>query len=227
MGFPILVRWHLYIETAPRYLCCKYEKITFWYVCITESPMKHAGVDICNTVELHWSLHYSPVRMLIHCWPNPYFSQCPSISVCLIGHHCKSNPFNGWSTLGKLVRKAVAWMADMDGLLMEPCITHWGRVTHICVSKLTIIGSENVLSPDRRQGIIWINDGLLLIGPWGTNFSEILIEILTFSFKKMRLKVSSAKRRPFCLGLNVIIESVIKFNGQGNDFMPKMQQTFI
>ena len=42
------------------------------------------------------------------------------------------------------------------------------------------------------------------IGPLGTNFSEILIEILTFPFKKMRLKVSSAKWRPFCLGLNVI-----------------------
>ena len=84
-------------------------------------------------------------------------------------------------------------------------ITHWGPVTHICVSKLTVIGSDNGLSPDRRQAIILTNAGLLLIGPLQTNFSEILIEILTFSFKKMRLKVSSAKRRPFCLGLNVIM----------------------
>ena len=83
--------------------------------------------------------------------------------------------------------------------------THWGRVTHICVSKLTITGSDNGLSPDRCQAIIWINAGVLLIGPLGTNFSEILIEILAFSFKKMRLKVSSAKRRPFCLVLNVLI----------------------
>ena len=84
-------------------------------------------------------------------------------------------------------------------------LIHWGRVTHICVSKLTIIGSDNGLSPHRRQAIIWTNDGILLIGPLGTNFSEISIEILTVSFKKMRLKVSSAKRRPFCLGLNVLI----------------------
>ena len=83
-------------------------------------------------------------------------------------------------------------------------LTHWGRVTHICVSKLTIMASDNGLSPDRRQAIIWTNAGLLLIGPLGTNFSEILIKILAFSFKKMRLKVSSAKRRPFCLGLNVL-----------------------
>ena len=83
-------------------------------------------------------------------------------------------------------------------------ITYWGRVTHICVSRLTITGSDNGLSPGRRQAIIWTNAGILLIGSLGTNFSENLIEVLTFSFTKMRLKVSSAKWRPFCLGLNVI-----------------------
>ena len=49
-------------------------------------------------------------------------------------------------------------------------------MTHICVSKLTIIGSDNGLLPDQRQAIIWTNTGLLLIGPLGTNHSEILIE---------------------------------------------------
>ena len=83
-------------------------------------------------------------------------------------------------------------------------LTHWGRVTHICVGKLTIIGSDNGLSPDRRQAIIWTNDGLLLIVHLETNFSEILIETLTFSFKKMRLTVSSGNWRAFCLGLNVL-----------------------
>ena len=83
-------------------------------------------------------------------------------------------------------------------------LTHWGRVTHIFVSKLTIIDSDNGFSPDRRQAIIWTNAGLLFVGPLGTNVSKILIKILTFAFKKMRLKVSSAKRRSFCLGLNVL-----------------------
>ena len=83
-------------------------------------------------------------------------------------------------------------------------LTYWGRVTHICVSKLTIIGSDNGLSPGRCQAIIWANAGLLLIGSLGTNFSEILIETLTFSFKKMHLKISSAKWRPFCHGLIVL-----------------------
>ena len=42
-------------------------------------------------------------------------------------------------------------------------IPHWGRVTHICVSKLTIIGSDNGLAPGRRQATIWTNAGILLI----------------------------------------------------------------
>ena len=79
-------------------------------------------------------------------------------------------------------------------------LTHWGRVTDICVSKLTIISSDN-----EPMVILWTNAEILLIGPLGTNFSEILIEIGTFSFKKMHLKVSSAKRRPFCLCLNLLI----------------------
>ena len=83
-------------------------------------------------------------------------------------------------------------------------LTHWGRVTHICVGKLTIIGSDNGLSPERRQAIIRTNAGILLIGPLRTNFSEILIGIQTFSFKKMYLKMSSAKRRPFCSSLSVL-----------------------
>ena len=76
-------------------------------------------------------------------------------------------------------------------------LIHWGRVTHICVAYLTIIASDNGLAPS--------NTGILSYRSLGTNFSEILIKISTFSFKKMRLKVSSAKWRPFCLGLNVLI----------------------
>ena len=84
-------------------------------------------------------------------------------------------------------------------------LSHWGRVTHICVGKLPIIDSDNGLSHARRQAIIWPNAGILLIRPLGTNFSEILIGIHTISFTKMHLKISSSKWRPFCLGPNVLI----------------------
>ena len=97
----------------------------------------------------------------------------------------------------------ILYQAGDDHLSMM-VLTHWGRVTHISVGKLTIIGSDNGLSPGRRQAIIWTNAGILLIRPLGTNFSEILIGVQTFSFKKMHLKMSSAKWRPFCPGLNVL-----------------------
>ena len=89
-------------------------------------------------------------------------------------------------------------------IVVEKGLTHWGWVRHICIGRLTIIGSDNDLSPGWRQAIIWTNAWILLIEPLGKNFSEILIGIQIFSLKKMHLKMLSAKWRPFCLGLNVI-----------------------
>ena len=56
----------------------------------------------------------------------------------------------------------------------------------------------------RRQAIILADAGKLIIGHLGSIFSGILIEILTFSLKKMLLKVSSVKWQPFYLGVNVL-----------------------
>ena len=58
-------------------------------------------------------------------------------------------------------------------LLMESItVTHWGRVTHICVGELTIIASDNGFLLGRRQAIIWTNAAILLIGyklQWNLN----------------------------------------------------------
>ena len=86
-------------------------------------------------------------------------------------------------------------------------LTHWGRVMHICVSNLTIVGSNNGLSPGRRQAIIWTNSGMLLNGNLRTNFNESSIGIQTFSLKKKHFKMSPAKQCSFCLGLNVLKDS--------------------
>ena len=83
-------------------------------------------------------------------------------------------------------------------------LTHWGRVTHKCVGNLTIIGSDNGLSPGRRQAIIWTNAVILLIRILGTNFSKIPGETHSFSYSEMHLKMSSAKWRLFGLDLNVL-----------------------
>ena len=82
--------------------------------------------------------------------------------------------------------------------------THWGRVMHIWINKLTVIGSDDVLSPDRRQVIIWTNAGKSLIRILGTNFSKIFREIKAFSFKKIHSNMLSAKWRQFGLGTNVL-----------------------
>ena len=65
----------------------------------------------------------------------------------------------------------------LNGNECQANLNHWGRVTHMCVGKLIIIGSDNGLSPSRRQAIIWTNPGILLIRPLETNFSENPIEI--------------------------------------------------
>ena len=80
-------------------------------------------------------------------------------------------------------------------------LTQSGRLMHKCAGKLAIIGPDNGLSPRRCRAIIWTNDRLLLIGHLGRNLSEILIIIHAFSFKKMHLKMSSAKWRALYLGL--------------------------
>ena len=79
--------------------------------------------------------------------------------------------------------------------LFSPLI-HLARLTHICVSKLTIIYSDNGLSYGRHQAIIWINAKILLIGYLGTKFGEIVDKIHKSSFKKMHMKMSSGKFRP-------------------------------
>ena len=72
-------------------------------------------------------------------------------------------------------------------------LTHQGRMIHICVANVTIIGSDIGWSP-----------GALLIETLGTIFSELSIGNHTFSFGKMHIKMSSAKWRSFCLGFNVL-----------------------
>ena len=67
--------------------------------------------------------------------------------------------------------------------------------------KLTNISSDNGLSPIRRQAIIWTNAVIVSIRPQGTYFSEILLKIPKFSFKKIHLKISCAKWRPQCVNI--------------------------
>ena len=130
--------------------------------------------------------------------PGLNIHQCWFLSNWNLGNKLQSNLKKNTTIVIKWYKLKMSSIGWRPLYLGRNVLTHWSRVTHICVSKLTIIGSDNGLSPDPHQAIIWTNAGLLLIGPL-RNKLQWNIEILTSSFKKMRLKVSSAKRRPFCL----------------------------
>ena len=126
-------------------------------------------------------------------------SDCRAATFFQIAHRIYSiaRPCKFWG--GCCVVSSQSWH-----VLFYYHFAYWGRVTHICVSKLTSIGSGSGLVMGRRQTIFWTNSGILLIRILGTNFSGILSKIHTFSFKKIPSKLSSGNWRPLCLGLNVL-----------------------
>ena len=127
---------------------------------------------------------------------------------CSYHNDLKIGLFVGYFLMGWVLIRAGVYCPHLWAQLVWSeevlSLTHWGRVMHICVSKQTIVGSDNGLLPGRRQAIIWTNAGILLTGTLETNFNEISIKIRIFSFKKMGLNMSSVKWQPFCLGLNVL-----------------------
>ena len=105
-------------------------------------------------------------------------------------------------------------------------LTHWGRVTHICVGKLTIIGPDNGLSPGRRQAIIWTYAGILLIRPrnklqWKFNRnSNIFIQ-------ENALENVVCQMASICLGLNVLKMHIRKNSYILSYFPPTLSGIFV
>ena len=88
---------------------------------------------------------------------------------------------------GLVRRKIIRICVQAQLIARIDCLTDWGRLTHMCVSKIIIIGSDNGFSPGRLQAIIWSNAGILLTGPLGINLNEISFQINTFSFRETHL----------------------------------------
>ena len=138
--------------------------------------------------KIPWKIGISVIRLLAHIST----AAVPCAKFC-IDHLLEF----GWEW-NKFSRKL-----KRDGEIlhkMDPCT----QSVNSCVGKLTSIGSDNGLSPVRRQAIIWTNARVLLIGPVWANFNEILVGVQIFPFRKMHLHMSSANLRPVCLGLNVL-----------------------
>ena len=98
-------------------------------------------------------------------------------------------------------------LKELSQINITTCLTHWGWVMHICANKLTIIGSDNGLSPGGWQAIIWTNAGILSIRTSGTNFSEISSEIHIFSFNEEIVFVICHLR----IGGNFVLASTVVY----------------
>ena len=88
----------------------------------------------------------------------------------LIGRCTYSITPNEFTYIGSQRRLSLSRKMLESRVIHEYCLkrrglTHWGRVTYICVGNLTIIGPDNGLSSGRRRAIIWTNAGTLLTGP--------------------------------------------------------------
>ena len=102
------------------------------------------------------------------------------------------NKIGSGNGLSPVRRQAITWI-NTDLLSIEPYeqisvkfesmsrLTFTGRFNSLRPGYaymrriLSTIGSDNGLLPGRRQAIIWTSAEILLIGPLGTNFNQILI----------------------------------------------------
>ena len=129
-----------------------------------------------------------PWNRYLYYWPFVREIHCPSLLYMLYTINGLHGSIAFVFIKHAFIFNSVCWHLLTVTFSTDNTLTHWGGVTHKCVSKLTIIGSDNGLSPGRRQAIIWTNAGILWIRPLGTNFSEILNEIRAFHSRKCTWK---------------------------------------
>ena len=120
----------------------------------------------------------------------------------------------GWTIFGKgasdhrmqFILIFISWGLDGDGLVkwvrIWLILNRWHTSNHplqhvrFCIHasvNWVIISTGNGLALVRRQAITWTYASLLSIGLLGMDYCELWIGILSFSFKKRHLNMSSAK----------------------------------
>ena len=148
-----------------------------------ENNNKNSGKRLCiNRILLCGLYIFIGYMNCLMLWYRDTVEYSGLIWICRI-RHCVINPYTaepGYrQNYGDHVLTTNASLLlcnELSAAIKLSDLTHWGRVTHVCLSKLTVVVSDNGLSPGRRQAIIGTNVGLLSIGPSGTNFRENLID---------------------------------------------------
>ena len=113
----------------------------------------------------------------------------------------------------------------ISGLLFfisnDQMLIYWGRVTHVCVSKLTIVGSDNGLLPGRRQAIIWTNAGLFVNSnlrnklQWNIKQnSDIFIQ--ENAFENVVCEMAAILSQPQCVKVGRCVQGIISHTGNMN-----------
>ena len=125
--------------------------------------------------------------------PSHYLNQWLFIIGKVQWHSCEGNFGRITSATNHKIRWTITYLNFHSSLPVTNDLTHlpWCRI--YASVNWVIINSGNGLSPVRRQATTWTNAPSLSIGLMRTNFNGIWIRILSFSFKKINLNMSSAK----------------------------------
>ena len=187
--------WYHYIRHLEIVLIRKTYKNTFYNSDVSNKISFLLNVFLENKVQNKELCPCLPQKINLNTWGG-FWSNCTqskhNVLTCIFSWDTSSAAVNIWRTRERLqdtVWYAIDWgrayyFMFFPGYGLHVSIlvrgtenkaisrslavlTHWGRVTHICVSNLTIVGC---------QAIIWINAGILLIVLLGRNFRGILIK---------------------------------------------------
>ena len=121
----------------------------------------HLGTDIAIWRRRQWDAgsHHMPLKRQLTVNRSLHIPSYPEHRLALQGVSLSFIKENSWDLILPVGNNSPT---AVSGIMWRVHITHWGRVTHIGVSKLSITYSDNGLSPDRRQSIIWANVEILL-----------------------------------------------------------------
>ena len=157
-------------------------------LCFESSVHEHGFENICKMAVSHL---VSTSIFLTHCGlvMKPYCGRSGPALVQVVAC-CLMPPSNylyqRWPIISEVLWHSSESNSTVSVILYNESedgtseLTHWGWVTHIWVSKLTIIGLDNGLLPGWCQAIIWTNAGIWLIEPLETEFNGILINSYIF-----------------------------------------------
>ena len=154
-----------------------------------------SGFDLDHNLDL-WILKVKcDLDLCPHIWPWPWIVMVKFWNSCISEWEGQLTLHKGRGSRSFMTMTTTIWW-QRSGVWIYQIVT--GVTSVVGMPSTHLVGSDNGLLPGWRQAIIWTNDSLLSIGNLATNFSEILIEIQTFSSNKMHLKMSSAKWQPLC-----------------------------